>query len=370
MISRTELDVLMRHRAEPCVTLTLPVEPPGVTPRRNAVQLDALVREAEDRLGAQGAGTALLDPARKLVTDEAFWLRTRQGLALFLAPGFERIVELPGPVERAVGIGARFRITGVLPYVGERRVAFYLLTASASRAALFRVDTEGMAPEPVDLPQGVAAVAASTDYEQASSSAAPADQNLGASPEDLRKGQLMQYLNKLATAVKAQVGHLPVPVLLAAQPEVAGNFRKQSEIANLWPEHLDVNPDALDFDELRRRALERMAATLEEDLAPDIDHFNSLYNDHSPRASTAPDELVRAARWGRMDTLIVGAGQHVWGVFDEQADRVETHREPAPGDDDLLDRAAVETLLNGGQVRVVEAGKVPGDGAAAGIMRY
>lgn len=357
MISRAELETLMRHRAEPAITITLPTEFNDIPPRRTPVRLDGLLRDCERQLTARGEPDEVLAPARALLADDGFWSGRRQGLALFLAPGFSRVIELPRAVEQSIGIGWRFRITALLPFVGERRVAFYLLTVSASRAALFRVDCEGMAPEPVDLPQGTEA-------------SAPVEQSLYVSAEDLKKTQLLTYLNTLAAAVKAHIGHLPVPVLLAAQPEVAGNFRKQAELANLWPEHLDVNPDALNFDDLRRRALERMAQQMTEDAQPEIDHFNSLYNDKSPRATTRPGALVRAARWGRMDTLIVAVGRHVWGRFDEQADQIETHGEPLPGDDDLIDLAVVETLLNGGQVKIVESWKIPGDGAAAGIMRY
>lgn len=376
MISRADLETLMRHHAKPCATLTMPTDPPGLAVRQNSVRLDNLIGECERKLTALGLGRALLllDPARALVGDEAFWASGRRGLALFLAPDFARIVDLPRAVEELATIGERFRIAPLLPFVGERKTAFYLLAISAARATLFRVDSEAMSPEDADLPQGVQSVASMTDYEQTTHanpmSGVPADQGLGAGPEELRKGQLLQYLNKLASAVKARIGHVQVPVLLAAQPEIAGNFRKQSELNNLWPQHLDVNPDALDTDDLRRRAWELLAEEVEDDAEESIDHFNSLFHGSSPRAKTRPDEVVRAARWGRLDTLILAEGQHVWGRFDEQADRVETHREPQAGDDDLLDRAALETLLNGGEVKVVDRDHVPGGGYVAAILRY
>lgn len=389
MISRADLDPLMRHRAQLSATITMPADPPGLALRRDSIRLDNLIGECERRFAALGFDrdtvAPVLDPARALVGDDAFWASGRRGLALFLAPGFTRVVDLPRAVEELATIGERFRITPLLPFVGEPRTAFYLLTVTASRAGLYRVDANGMEPEGVDLPQGVQAIAGASDYQQTTHSnptsgvrggrggapaAVPAEQSLGSSPEDLRKAQLLQYLNKLASEVKARVGHVRVPVLLAAQPEIAGNFRKQAELANLWHQHLDVNPDALGPDELRQRAWNLMAEAAEDDAEGSIDHFNSLFQDSSPRAQTRTDEVVRAARWGRLDTLIVGAGEHVWGRFDEQADRVETHREAQAGDDDLLDFAALQTLLNGGEVKVVDRDHVPGGGTVAAILRY
>jgi hypothetical protein len=372
MISRAELETLMRHRAKPCVTLTQPTDPPGLTIRQDSVRLGNLIGQCEGKLATLGLDRTdiapLLQPARAVIADDGFWATRRRGLALFLAPGFSRIIDLPRPVEELATVGERFRIAPLLPFVGERKTAFYLLAVTAARAALFRVDAEGMSLEDADLPQGVQSVANTTDYEQ--NVATPPDQNLGTTPVDLHKGQLLEYLNKLASAVKARIGHVQVPVLLAAQPEIAGNFRKQSELNNLWSQHLDVNPDALDGEQLRRRAWELLAEEVEDDAEESIDHFNSLFHGSSPRAKTRPDEVVRAARWGRLDTLILAEGQHVWGRFDEQADRVETHRELQAGDDDLLDRAALETLLNGGEVKVVDRDHVPGGGYVAAILRY
>lgn len=392
MISRADLDTLMRYRARLCATITMPAEPPGLALRRDSIRLDKLIGECESRFAALGFDRAailpVLDPARALVGDDAFWASGRRGLALFLAHGFTRVVDLPRPVEELATIGEHFRITPLLPFVGERKTAFYLLTVTAARAALFRADSEGMEAEEADLPQGVQSIAGATDYQQTahsnpvsgvrggragvggSPSAVPAEQSLGSSPEDLRKDQLLRYLGKLGSEVKARIGHVQVPVVLAAGPEIAGNFRKQSGLNNLWHQHLDVNPDALDADELHRRACDLLEGEITDDAWESIDHFNSLFHDSSPRAQTHTDEVVRAARWGRLDTLIVAEGQHVWGRFDEQADRVETHREAQAGDDDLLDFAALQTLLNGGEVKVVDRDHVPGGGSVAAILRY
>ena len=44
--------------------------------------------------------------------------------------------------------------------------------------------------------------------------------------------------------------------------------------------------------------------------------------------------------------------------------------EPAPGDEDLLDLAAIQTILNGGTVYVVEPEQVPGQTLLAAVFRY
>ena len=49
---------------------------------------------------------------------------------------------------------------------------------------------------------------------------------------------------------------------------------------------------------------------------------------------------------------------------------VDLHPEPEPDDEDMLDFAAIHTLLNGGTVYTVEPEEVPDEALAAAIFRY
>jgi hypothetical protein len=79
---------------------------------------------------------------------------------------------------------------------------------------------------------------------------------------------------------------------------------------------------------------------------------------------------VHAALQGRVDTLFVAAGEQRWGTADPRTLQVTIHDLPQPGDEDLLDRAAVHTLLTSGTVFAVPVQQVPGPGPAAVLLRY
>lgn len=49
---------------------------------------------------------------------------------------------------------------------------------------------------------------------------------------------------------------------------------------------------------------------------------------------------------------------------------VDLHPEPEPDDEDMLDFAAIHTLLNGGKVYAVKPDQVPNGAPAAAIFRY
>jgi hypothetical protein len=88
------------------------------------------------------------------------------------------------------------------------------------------------------------------------------------------------------------------------------------------------------------------------------------------RTSNKVGEVIGAAANGRVEILFVAVGLQRWGTVDSQNNTAEVHGDMQTDDEDLLDRAAIETLLNGGVVFAVDPSKVPGDAALAAIYRY
>lgn len=82
------------------------------------------------------------------------------------------------------------------------------------------------------------------------------------------------------------------------------------------------------------------------------------------------EEVVAAAATGRVDTLLIGVGEHRWGSFDPGTMTVERHASPRPDSVDLLDVAATETLLKGGSVFGVPVEEIPADSALVAVLRY
>ncbi|MBY0431933.1 MAG: hypothetical protein K2Q10_12095, partial [Rhodospirillales bacterium] len=229
-------------------------------------------------------------------------------------------------------------------------------------------------------PPGIGEVHAESEY-QVSRHAAPQSrprtngaasmakqQSLGEDPEELRKAHLIEYLHRLAGSVRGAIGFDPVPLVLVAQPEVDGHFRKLYGEKNLWPQTLQRNPEALTTSQLHCHSFELVKDSFQGPRERALEHFNSLWGDASPKAATKPEEIVKAARYGRVDTLFVAAGAHLWGHYEEAADRVVAHGSPTSEDDDLLDYAAIETITKGGRVEVVT--ELPRGQVMAALLRY
>ena len=385
MFLRNDLDELVACDGRPAVSIYLPTHPAGREVRQDAIRLRNLLSTATRRLGAEHRPpeiAELLDPARRLVDDEEFWRYQDRGLGVFLAPGFHRVHKLPIEVAEELAIGDHFCIRPLLPLI-DTAGRFWVLTISAGRTRLYQGSRWSFDEFPgLDLPQGIQQIYDETVYQEAHKASpvgrpqrGPAGlakaQTLGEAPEELRKTQLGELLRRIANAVEPVIKRQPAPVILVAHPEIHGHFRDIAKWKELLPEGIMENPDALSPQELHRKACALMVPREQRDRAEALGRLESMLGTgNNGKATTIPEEIVKAARYGRVDRLFLSDGDPLWGWFDERHDRIVAHREPAPGDDDLLDYAAVMTLRQGGNVMLVDRTQLPPPAPAAAILRY
>jgi hypothetical protein len=384
MFLRHDLDELLAFDKSPAISIYLPTHPVGREVRQDAIRLRNLLSEAAKRLTAcdkRGPEIdALLRPARRLVDDEEFWRHQEEGLAIFLGAGFERIHHLPVAVPEELAIAGHFCIKPLLPLI-DSSGAFWVLTVSAARTRLHQGSRWTFAEVTgLDLPQGLAEIWGETEYQEAHK-ASPAGrpqrgpsglanaQALGDSPEELHKTQLTELLRRVAAAVEPVIKRQPAPVILVGEPKIQGHFREIAKWKELLPEGVLEFPDAMPMQELHKKACAVFAPRENEARAEWLGRLQTLLGNNG-KATATPEEIVKAARYGRIDRLFLCESQRLWGSFDEAHDRIVAHREPRAGDDDLFDYAALMTLRQGGNVTLVDRTQLPPTGPAAAILRY
>jgi hypothetical protein len=145
-------------------------------------------------------------------------------------------------------------------------------------------------------------------------------------------------------------------------------YRSAGDYADLVAESIPGNPEGLSAQTLHARAWEIVQP-----------YFIKKQEDASARirqhvgtglARGDLGEIVPAAIQGRVETLFVATGQQLWGILNPAGDRVAFQEKAVAGSEDLLNRIAVETLMQGGQVYAVEPAQVPLECPAAALFRF
>jgi hypothetical protein len=378
MFSRNDLDELVAIDAPPAISVYLPTHTAGREIRQDATRLKNLLSAVAERLAAsrrKAEVDALLAPAESLVADHDFWRHQEQGLGVFLAPGFDRVHKLPIAVPERFMLGGEFYIRPLLPLIDDSE-PFWLLTISAKHTRLYQGSRWTFAEVTgIDLPQGVGEIRGITQYEE-THHAMPTGrrgtlahaQSFGEAPDELRKSELIEFLRRVAAAFEPHLKGNPAPVIVAAHPQIRGHFRDIAGWKEIQPNGISENPDALRPDELRHRAFALAEKQLAESRAAALDRLNALLG--TGRATTNPEEIVRAARRAQIDRLFLSGEEQLWGRYDEAEDRLTVRDSPAEGDIELLNDAALMTLRHSGSVTVLAPRALPEGSPAAAILRY
>jgi hypothetical protein len=128
------------------------------------------------------------------------------------------------------------------------------------------------------------------------------------------------------------------------------------------------NPDGWRPEELRERAWPIVRPHFQSAQDNATARYQQLAG--TGRALSDIEAIVTAAYDGRIATLLVAVDQQQWGHFDREARTVELHEAFQPGDDELLDVAAMYTVLKRGTVYADRLDQMPERTHAAAILRY
>ncbi len=139
ILTRAELEQLMRKEQQWCVSIYMPTHRTGREAQQDPIRLKNLLGEAEKRLSDQGVGTRdvqqMLEPASKLLQDSYFWQHQSDGLAIFLTSNRVRRYRLPLNFEEFVAVMDHFYIKPLLPlFTGDGQ--FYILALSQNEVTV------------------------------------------------------------------------------------------------------------------------------------------------------------------------------------------------------------------------------------------
>lgn len=377
IIRREDLRALLHEQKGPFVSLYLPTHRSGS--EQDPIRLRNLLAEVQSRMrnvGWRGADVKeLLEPARALLDDPVFWKHQGDGLAIFLAPEFERVYRLPVTFAEHAVLAAHFLVTPLLPLLTNDG-RFFVLALSQNAVRLLQGTRQRLSEVSLrDVPQNLAEALRTHDRDEILTyhsrptsggtwGAIFSGQGVGI---DDKKSDLLSYFQKVDRGLHAVVREEKAPLMLAAVDYLLPIYRQGNTYPHLLDKAIEGNPDHLSADELHERAWALLRPHFEEVAARAIGQYRRLVG--TGRTATGVNEVVAAAHDGQVETLFVSADVPSWGRLATSTGRVIVHPEGQPGDEDLVNLAAIHTLRHGGAVFTLASAEAPGETPLAAIYR-
>jgi hypothetical protein len=378
VITRDDLEELLKKQEFPAISIYMPAHRAGPEVRQNPIRFKNLLQKAQDTLDEMGfPGNDLLQPARDMEKDNLFWSRQSEGLALFLSPGVFLSFRLPIRFDELVVVTERFHAKPLLTLLGSEG-RFYVLALSQNKARLLqcsRYHLKDVTPEKV--PAGIAEALKYDDPQKqlqfhtgAKSPGAqrPAMFHGHGAGSDQTKDNIRRYFYHVDKGLSSILHDENAPLVLAGGDQLLSLYQEANSYPHILDKGVDVNPDALNDEELHARAWNVVEPLFLKARREEADQYRNLMG--TGLTSNDLQEILRQASYGRVETLFVSAGVQRWGVFDEKTGEVTLHQRQETGDQDLLDSAALHTLIKGGTVYAVPQDQVPDQTPICAIFRY
>lgn len=383
--SKFEVKILMEEYYDPCISIFLPIERFSPEAQHNPVRLRNLLRKVKQQIDQNPCFATkqaeLLDPLQKLLDDEEFWREKGQGLALFRNLEVFRCYHLPEPVPEQVVVGSHFSLKPLFPFLTDAG-HFYILAFSQNEIRLLEgtryTVQEVLLPEQV--PESLAAALRYGQPEKelqyhSSTSGAMMEKGgryplifHGKGVSDQAKERLMRYFQQINRGLRELLHDETAPLVLAGVEYLMALYRRANTYHHLLEGGLAGNPDDLSAQTLHEQAWPMVEPVLFQARQDAIARYQEIAE--TERASNNCSLIVPAASEGRVATLFVASDREQWGRFDPVTESIEIHETAEPGDEDLLERAATQTILHGGSVYTLEQIQVPGGQLAAAVFRY
>ena len=381
VLRKADIEKLMSSHEGPCVSVFMPTHRGASESRQDQIRFKNLLREAEESLLQSGLRppqvNELLEPAQRLLKDASFWKQQIDGLALFLCQDMFQYLRFPHRFEELVVITGRFHVKPLLPlFSGDKQ--FYLLALSQNQVRLFQGSRYTVAE--IDLEGVPDSLAESVGYDerekqlQLHTGSPGAGGGRGAifsghgEGTDNAKDKILEYFRQIDKGLQQLLKDENAPLVLAGVEYLFPIYREANTCPGLVDDGVTGNPEKLSAEDLHAQAWAIVAPLFNKAERDAFEKYRKFAG--TGKTSRGVRKIVPAAYHGRVELLIVAVGVQQWGTFDPVRNVVQLHREAQPGDADLLDFAAIQTYMQGGDVYAVKPNHVPDDAPLAAVFRY
>lgn len=365
--NRTNFQELSGTNSDYAVSIYIPTQVGGDNRNQSMIRLKNHVQETEkqlETLGLKPRGIEdFLKPINDMLDDSTLFRNLSESLAIFRCKSSFEYYTLPIEVEEFSIVSHTFYLLPLLPFFNKKD-SFYIFTLSQNKNRLFEatqqeiteVDTGDDFPSSFKDLLGKDTKSQSVNIRSVGSRGRDGEAySYGKGETDIEDKEWRLYLEDINRALTNVIGLDGEPLVIASVESSFGHFKEYSSYKNIYQEYLSGNFEKESAKVLHERAKEILQPYFEE---TKTDKKEALIDGNIPQVSGL-EETIIAADSGRISTLFVAKGEHVWGTYTPEKAEVERHDTKVAMDICLLDLAARKTFLKGGKVFMVEQENLP-----------
>lgn len=390
IISKDALLHLIENRAGKAISIYMPAFLAEPEARQNPIRLKNLFNEAKGLLKESGMDTNAIQhftkPLADLLENEGFWRDKDEGLALFLDENELRIFNLPKRFEEFVEFGDMFYIAPMIPiYKGDGQ--FLLLSLDKHRPKIFKGSKYRLEQvNEIELPDSLQTLfdefyefhehvqfhsktrSPSPDVSQAAGDRQGVFFGHGGNDYD-ETAEIKNYYHKFDEALREYLGDKDIPLVLAGVGFLHPIYKEANSYPYLVEDGITKDVGQMPLEELQEEAWKIVQNQYQSNVKQALNVYYTM-QDSGEKTTQNIEKIVSSAYFKRVNTLFIAENVHIWGKFDPEDNKVILEKAQSYENQELLNLAAIHTLLNGGNVLMLKKEKVPGKAEAAAILRY
>ena len=381
-----DLKTLAENPHTPSVSIYLPTQKAGAEIRQNPIRFKNLIRTAEENLQAMGIrhteAVNLLKPAMELDHDD-FWEHQDQGLVIFIAPNLFRYYCLPTPFPELAVVSNQFHFKPLLHFINNEG-KFFILALSQKNVKFFVATSHKIKEIPVEnMPHHLQETLLEDEYQKGvqhkvgtirgGSYAAehPGSVHGQGSPDrEKHEAEILHFCHGINAALTKIISTEKAPLILAGVDYILPIYHAANTYQYLLDESINGNPEFMNVEQLHNQGWQIVNPLFQKNQKIAIELYQQLAGEGWEKATSDLQKIIPAAYYQRINCLFVAIDQQEWGKFELENSTVDLHTQPEPEDEDMLDFAAVHTLLNGGKVYTLKSEEMPNGAKVAAILRY
>ena len=374
LLTKEIVQELLSINEAPCISLYMPTHRSHPENLQDVIRFKNLLKELEASLVQKYAASEVkksLEPFEAIIDDENLWNQTIEGLAIFSAKGFFKVIKLQESVKELAMVADSFHTKPLRQYlqstdryhvlgIGLKDIQLF----EGNRHSLVKLDLQADVPETLTQALG-------DELTEKHSSIDSAGIHFGqGGKSDEEDNDTARFFRAVSKSIYENYSKpIGLPLILAALPNHHNLFHKVNKNPLLLANGIDTNPESVAIEKLAQMAW----SIMEPEYLGKLDSVVEKFAQEKANGKGSDDmkEIGVAAVEGKIETLIIEADRMMANKLTNQVTgNIQNRDLTNPKVDDLLDDLGELVIKMGGNVMVLPADKMPSETGLAAIFRY